>query len=240
MREDIKIASKCSVRYYISAVFALFIWFSIMAISTMSFTVPNGYTAYNAETNEVLYHYYYEDGEDLQKAQYEAQGITVSTVELRSLIEGTTKIVIDTIAQLFSLLIFVMFIHKIMWRTGDSDANLSDFNHSTASKWRGAKIGALAVIPSFIVWLLVVLSKAGLINGNWYTVFRLMSFQSFTLVHTIFGNTASDISTFSWIQIFLGLTVLLVLPIVSQISYFSGTKHFNLTEKLIYKKGRKI
>ncbi len=238
MQKDIKIAIKCSIRYYISAIFTLFAWFSIMAIATMSMTTVNGYTAYNPDTNEVLYNYYYEQGEDTLKAQYEAQGIKIETNDLRTTIEGTDRIIVDSIAQLIGLIILVMFMYNQLWRVGDNDANLSTFNHATIKKWRGVVIGAIASAPSFVAWIILLLAKAGIIKGNWYTLFRLMSFQSFLLVDTVFGRNLSGIDAVNWSAIFIGLTVFLVLPLICGISYYLGTKHFQLSEKVLYKRGK--
>lgn len=237
MRKYIKIAAKCSIRYYISAIFTLFAWFSIMAIATMSMTTVNGYTAYDPNSNEVLYNYYYDQGEDSLKAQYENQGITVETVELRSTIEGTDRIVVDSIAQVIGLIILTMFMYKHLWQLGDNDSNLASFDHAVINKLRGVYIGAMASVPSFVAWIVLVLAKAGIVNGKWYTLFRLMSFQSFMLVDTVFGRNATDVTAFTWPSIFAALTVFLVLPIICGISYIMGVKNVRVFEKLVYKKG---
>ncbi len=240
MESNIKIATSVSIRYYVTALITFFVYLSLTVVATGAFTEVNGYTAYNEENNQALYHYYYADGEDTKLAEYEKQGIKVSTVPLRSAVSGGGKIFTDLTGQAIGGLILIGFIYSILYKLGDGDANLAQFNHKKLDKFRGLKIGTLAVVPSFIAWLVAVIAKAGVISGSWYSLFRFMSYQTFALVNVIFGQSTSTTDNISWAQLFLGLTVLIVPPVIAQISYMMGYKRINLSLMLFFKKDRKI
>lgn len=237
MKKDSKVAISCSIRYYISSIITFFIYFSITVIATGAFTSVTGYTAYSAETNEVLYHYYYEQGEDTQKAQFEAQGIEVSTVALRSTLDGTAKTVTDVIAQIAGGLITLGFVHNSLWNLGAGDNNLVNFGHRTYDRLRGAKIGLIAAVPGFVAWLITVVAKLGLIGGKWFVLFRFLNYQAFLPFNAIFGQSTASTDMLSWGQIFGGLIIVLILPIISAIFYILGYKKFSFN-KFVYKKER--
>ena len=232
----IKKAASCSIRYYICAIITFFVYFSLTVVATGFFTEVNGYTAYDAEKNEVLYHYYYEQGEDTLLAEYQAKGIEVSTVALRSTLQGGGKVFVDATGQLIGGLITGAFIYTSLWKLGDGDANLVAFGNAKHDSIKGLKIGALAVVPSFISWIIVVLAKTGAVPGGWFALYRFMNYQLFTLVNAIFGQSVNTTDMISWPQIFAGLSVLVFVPLVAQISYMLGFKRISLGESLIYKK----
>ncbi len=236
MRANIKIAASNSIRYYISAIITFFVYLSLTVVATGAFTSVVGYTAYSEENNEVLYHYYYSDGEDVRRTELEAEGIKISTVPLRSEVNGGGKIFTDVTGQVIGGLVTIAFIYSSLYKLGDSDANLVNFNHIAPDKIRGLKIGFLMVIPSFVAWLVAVIAKLGVISGSWYSLFRFMSYQTFTLINAIFGQKTSTTDNISWVQLLLGLTVLVFPPIISYISYNLGFKRIKLFEKFIYKR----
>lgn len=237
MSSNIKIATSVSIRYYITALITFFVYLSVNVVAVGAFTTVNGYMAVNAETNERLYDYYYSEGEDTKLAEYEAQGIEITTVPLRSSVSGGAKIFTDVSGQAIGGLILIGFIYSALYKLGDGDANLAQYDHITLDKLRGLKIGLLAMFPSFIAWLVAVVAKFGIIPGTWYSLFKFMSYQTFVLINEIFGKETTSTDAISWIQLVLGLTVLIIPPVISQICYMMGYKRINLTSKLFVKKG---
>lgn len=240
MKSNIKIATSISIRYYVAALITFFVYLSLTVVATGAFTEINGYTAYNAETNEVLYDYYYSEGEDTKRVEYEKDGIEIGELPIRSKVSGGGKIFTDLTGQIIGGLVLIGFIYGSLYKLGDGDANLAQFNHIQLDKIRGLKIGILAVIPSFLAWLVAVIAKTGLISGNWYSLFRFMSYQTFTLINAIFGQSTSSTDFIGWGQLVLGLTVLAVPPIIAQICYMLGYKRINLSSMFFVKKDRKI
>ncbi len=243
MKKNSNIAVGLSIRYYVSAIITFFIYFSVTVIATGIFTTNIGYTAYSASENndtgknELLYHYYYEEGEDTKKAEFEAKGIEVSTVPLRSTLSGTPKAVTDIVSQIAGALITFGFIHNALWNLGAGDSNLINFGHMEFDRLRGAKIGLMAAIPGFVAWLVAVVAKSGLIGGKWFGLFRFLNYQAFLPFNTIFGQSTATTDLVSWTQIFLGVLLLLILPVFAEIFYILGFKKISFT-KIIYKKDK--
>lgn len=238
MEANVKIAASCSIRYYVAALITFFVYLSLTVVAAGTFTEIEGYTAYNAETGDMLYNYYHSQGEDTQKAQYEAEGIEVSTMSIRSEVSGAAKVFTDGLGQLIGGAVAIAFIYSAMHKLGDSDANMVAFGHKPQDKIRGFKIGLLMVVPSFVAWLIVVIAKLGVINGKWYSLFRFMSYQSFTLINAIFGQSTTSTDALKWQQVFLGLVILLIPPIIAQICYILGYKRIGFSRNLLYKKDR--
>ncbi len=238
METNVKLAISGSIRYYIAALITFFVYTSLIVVGTGAFTTVVGYMAYNTQTGEMLYNYYYSEGEDIKKAEYEAQGIEVSTMSLRSELSGGAKVFTDVLGQVIGGVVTVAFINSLLYKTGDRDANLVAFGHKQQDKIRGLKIGLLMIIPSFAAWLIAVVAKLGVIGSNWYSLFRFMSYQTFMLVNAIFGYKTASTDGISWVQLFLGLTIIVIPPIIAQISYTLGYKRIALPSNLFYKKDR--
>ena len=238
METNLKIAVSCSIRYYVAALITFFVYLSLTVVAAGAFTEVEGYMAYNTETGEMLYNYYYSEGEDTKKAQYEAQGIEVSTMSLRSEVTGGAKIFTDTLGQLIGGVVTIGFIYSSLYKLGDSDANADAFGHRALDKIRGLKIGLMMVVPSVVAWLILVVAKAGVISGKWYSLFRFMSYQSFTLINAIFGQATASADAISWPQLYLGLIIVAIPPVIAQICYMLGYKRISFSNKLLYKKDR--
>ncbi len=235
MESNFKIAASCSVRYIISAIATFFIYLSLVVIMTGAFTSQVGYTAYNADTNEVLYHYYYEDGDDLKKADYEQQGINVSTVALRSTLQGKPKFFAVFTGQTVGLMLTLSFIHNVLWKVGDSDANLETFNHRDRDLLRGLKIGLCAGIPNVAAFLIAILARLNVLPGGVACIYRFINYQFFALGNVFFGYSLINYSDISWGLLLSSAVLMLLLPLICTIMYLLGHKHIIILDKLIYK-----
>ncbi|MBO5725886.1 MAG: hypothetical protein J6S00_02345 [Clostridia bacterium] len=236
MQKNIKVALSCWVRYMICAVLAFFIYLSISVLTVGTFTNVIGYEARNADTGETLYVYYYEDGEDLKIKEYEEQGIEVATLAVRDKLSGNPKFFTVLIAQLISLIIVFSFIYKHLWALGDSDANLVNFDRIKPNKFRGLIIGAFAIIPNVLSWFILIFAKFGIITDEVIHIFRFINYQMFSLVNLALGETTISVNDVTFGQIFLTLTIFLVLPLVAEVAYILGFKRIRLSEKIIYRK----
>lgn len=235
MEKNSSYAVKLAVRYLISAVISFFLYLSVTVIMTGMFTNVVGYTAYNKETNEVLYHYYEENGPDTLKAEYEAKGIEVTTVNLRSSVSGKPQFFSDLICQIVTALITFAFVHGVLWRKGDSDENLVQFSHIEEDKLRGFKIGLLASIPNFAAFIIAVVAKLGYLSTSFMALYRFMNYQFFTIGNLCFSRVLTDYSAVSWGRLIASASIMIILPVLSGICYILGYKHISISEKLIYK-----
>lgn len=233
------LAVSIGIRYIISVFFTFFVFLSVTVLFTGFFTHDVGYTAYNAQNNEVLYHYYYADGEDIKKTEYEQSGVTVSTVALRSQLEGNAQLANDLTAQLIGGLITVGFVHNILWRQGDSDRNYVNTGHREKDIWRGVKVGLLADIPFAVSYFVLIAAKCGVISDGWFAFYKYMNFPAFSLIGAIFGRTCNSAANITALQTVLGIIPLFVLPIICGICYILGYNRINIGDKILFKKAGK-
>ncbi len=237
MNENIKIAASCWVRYMLCALFGFFIYLSISVFMVGAYTENIGYQAFN-DDGELLYTHYYTDGEDQNIKKYEAEGTKVTTNIIRSELSGTPKLVTVIIGQVLTGAITIAFIYKKLWNTGDNDANLVKFGHKKYNHFRGLIIGLIAIVPNFVSWIILVLSKTGILSANLVPIFRFCNYQVFSISEWLLGTGVTSTAQISWINILAAVTVCLLLPIVAYISYLIGYRRISLKEKIIYKKER--
>lgn len=239
-RENIKPAVSVAIRYIIVALITFFVYLSVTVVITGIFTENIGYTVFSTENGQSteLYRYYFSQGEDIKFAEYQAQGLELTKITERSVLSGTPKFFNDAITQIIGAIMIFAFIHSVVWKLGDREANLACAGIKPIDKLRGLKIGILADIPFIIAYLILIIAKTGLISGNWYALFRFINFQVFTIINLIFGQATSSALAASALSVGFGAVTLLILPLVCHICYVLGYKRIVLSDRIIYKKNK--
>ncbi len=236
--KNIKSAVSCFIRYLVTTLITFFIYLSLTVIMVGFFTENVGYTVYSVEngTTTELYRYFYTDGEDVLYNTYESQGLQLTKVMTRSALEGTPKIVTNGITQVVGVIILYAFIHSVVWRLGDVDANLNATGNLKLDKFRGLKIGLIANIPIVLSYFILLLSKFNVLSGSWYSVYRFMNFAFFSFINVIFGQSTSSVQGASAGSIILGALLLIFIPLICHICYVLGYKRVTFFDRLVYKK----
>lgn len=241
LSSNLKPAVSCAVRYLIAAVFTFFIYLSITIVFTGFFTTVDGYTVYDNDKKEdnILYHYYYADGEDTKYAEYEAQGYNLSKAGLRSELKGTPRFVSDLIVQLCGLAISFAFIHNILWKMGDSDANLCEFGHKVPDLLRGFKIGLLATVPNLIAYIISLLSVFGVIKNSIFFIYRFINYPMCIFFNLVYGKSQFTSGGVSVGGAVIGFIFVLILPIICGVCYILGFKRVRFAENILFVKNKK-
>ncbi len=239
--ENLKYAAKTWVKSVVAAIMCLFVYISIQFVAVNLFTKEIGYTVYevvDSRRGEALYTHYYADGEDLKAKEYENSEIKVETVKERSLLTDGQNITAQMVSQVFSLFIIGAMIYQRIWSIGTSDNNKVKFNRMKEDKLRGLKIGCMAAIPSFMVYLLLILARFGIASEGLFAVYRLLNVHIFGYMNLLFGVGVKvvEIPVF---KIVLAAVPLLILPVICTVAYFLGYKDISVSEKIIYKNKRK-
>ena len=116
MKEIFKNGATLFLKTIVINIMCFFIVISFSVLATAAFTKNIGYTAYGTSSTQSeqteLYTYYYDDGDDTQKAEYEEEGYTVSTSPIRSEISSAGTAVFLTVSQIFCILILIAFLHS--------------------------------------------------------------------------------------------------------------------------------
>ncbi len=236
---NLKLAVSCGIRYILSAVITFFVYLSVTVVAIGFFTNNIGYTAYqvNETTNESkeLYRYYYADGEDTKLSEYQEQGISVTTVAIRSQLSGNPKLFTDILAQTIGAVVTVAFIGSVLRKVGDADANLVSLGHKKYDKFRGFKIGLVAAIPYAVAYLVAWMAKLRIVPGSWYALFRFMNYQVFMFINAVFGQSTSTAVDLSVLQMVLGSLTVIIIPVIAHIVYILGYKRISFGDRIMYK-----
>ena len=210
--ETVKLGFHLVIRYFAGILVSFVIFLSVMAVFTLPLTEAIGYDAYIADEaaghSRKVYTHYYADGQDTKKAEYEAQGLTVYTAELRSELTGAGAAAVFTAAQLMSLVLFLSLVPNRLYRLGAEDAQ-SHRGHSL-SRWFVPTLFPAAI--SFTGYILLVLNKLQWIGNRGLSLYRYANYHLYGFQRMITG-TGNDGSQLGWTAVVLAIlpTVLTVL-----------------------------
>lgn len=241
-----KSGTKLSGSIIMAAVIGFFLCISIGVICSAIFTKNIGYDAYvytQDGTDPIAkYQYLYtdtdgdgkDDGTDTQKAEYEKQGYVVTTYQTRSILEGSNKAVFLGLTQVLNFILVISFASSSVYKQGFKDANLVRTGHKKLDNLRGFKLGAVANIPFFALFVLMIVLT--ITTPNFRTIWYAYLNSHFYSIILWISGSADVISKFSILQFVLLFLVQLIVPVISGVAYILGFKEINLTDKLVYKK----
>ena len=153
---------------------------------------------------------------------------------IRTEVPAATKLVFDIIAQVLMLILLVSLPYSKLWMQGDKDSNLVQFGHMAEDKLRGLKVGLMAGIPSFILYLILLLSKLGLVFPKFIFTYRLFNFCFMPVFNGVIGTTVKTTPDVSWLSMLVLLVTVVIIPFVCWLAYLLGYKHIAVSEKLVY------
>lgn len=235
VKSGFKIMFRCAV-----AVIMCFIVFaSMFFICNYIFTNNIGYDVYvyNEDKQEFVKeytHYYADSAVDEKLEELEKKEAVYRKLDVRSELVGFGYYATVVITQVFSLIILFSVVYVDMWKIGDRERNLSDFGHIVPDEYKGYKIGLFASIPFILMYLSLLLCKAGVLPGSFYSVYRVCNSHVFMLLTAILGAEPT-LDGASWLGVIASSLFLVIIPIMCQIGYYFGAKGILIKEKLIYK-----
>lgn len=238
MLKTLKINLSLFMRYFVCLIMVFLVHISFITIFTIASTKDIGYDVYavNSETGrqEKLYTHYYADGEDARLEELEDSDTEFSTIVIRSAFEGAPYTACMIISQIFSLLIFILIVPSKLYKFGDSDANKVSFGRETEDLTRGLKYGIGPVIANLASYVVLILTKLGVIGDVGLSVFKLSNYHLFGYLQLVFGKSTT-IDAVGWGAIVLALLPLVLTAVSCALSYIFGYKRINLYDKLVFK-----
>ena len=203
----------------------------------------------DSEGNQTLVeeHYYADESEDAsseapvsEDSPSSGEEETTTTTEqlyketLRSEMSPGARVAQDVICSILTLLLLAAFPYSVMWTQGDKDNNSVHFGHMAEDKLRGLKVGALAAIPSAAAYILLILSKLGVLLPNYYAFYRFMNVPFMPILDRLTGGTALMTAEISWGAIAAMLMTVVFVPLLAHVGYWLGYKEISLVERFIY------
>ena len=213
---------------------------SISFIINAAFTEDIGYYGVgtpkdSGSKQEVLYTHYYKDGDDTKLAEFEEKGYVVEQRTIRSDVSAAGEAAFLIIGAVFTLSMLATILYSYMWKEGNKDLNLIRFGRATLDKYKGVKIGIVAIIPYLLALIALLIGKFSFAKSFPVILYKYINCSFFSLINVICGNTVyiGDLAIWKFILLFV---LLLLIPLYLGVAYYIGYKDILITDKLIYKK----
>ena len=197
------------------------IFLSFVAIFTMPLTEAVGYDAYisdgTTDHSRKVYTHYFADGEDLKKTQYESQGLTVYTAELRSELNGSAAVFVFGAAQLVSICLFIALVPSRLYRLGAKD--VQSRNGYSTRRWLAPTLFPTAI--SLAGYILLLLNKLQWIGNHGLSLYRYTNYHLYGFLRILLG-TGNDGSQIGWICVLLAIFPVVLTILVCGLLYRFG------------------
>ena len=237
--ETVRIGFSLAIRYLASMIISFVIFLSFIAIFTLPLTHAVGYDAYITDEatgqSRKVYTHYFADGEDTKKPQYESQGLTLFTAELRSELTGFGAALVFGVAQLMSLCLFIALVPSRLYRLGAKDAE-SRKGHST---WRWLTPTLFPTAISLTGYILLLLNKLQWIGNHGLSLYRYTNYHLYGFLRILLG-TGNNGSQIGWISVLLAIfpvaLTILVCGLLYQFGYHNIHPLSTLKNRIKYKR----
>ncbi len=242
MKEIFKNGALLWFRTIVVSFMCLIICVSMSVLISAGFSDEIGYfaTATKEGAEAESYTYLFADGEDTKKAEYEANGYTVTT-QKNTRITKTGNTVFLTVSQIFCTLLTIAFVYPNLWQLGAKDSNLVKFKHKVSDPLKGLKIGLVGTAPAIVLWAVFFVCKFAYQKLP-MAIYRFLNCYNYSFVYLIGGEAANPQvtvgETAEWRFVVLFL-LLFIIPAVSTAAYLLGFKDISLGERFIYKNVKK-
>ena len=237
--ETVKIGLNLSIRYLGSIMMSFVIFLSFVAIFTLPLTEAVGYDAYITDEatghNRKVYTHYYADGEDTKKTQYESQGLTIHTAELRSELTGVGAALVFAAAQLLSIFLFIALVPSRLYRLGAHDAEFC--KGLSIKRWLLPTLFPTAI--SLTGYILLLLNKLQWIGNHGLSLYRYINYRLYGILRILLG-TGNDCSQIGWISVLLAIFPVALTIFACGLLYQFGYRNIHplkaLKNKIKYKR----
>lgn len=235
----VRIGFILAIRYLASLIISFVVFLSFIAIFTLPLTHAVGYDAYIADEttghSRKVYTHYYADGEDTKKAQYESQGLTVYTAELRSELTGFGAALVFTAAQLTSFCLFIALVPSRLYRLGAKDAE----SRKKLSTWRWLAPTLFPIAISLTGYILLLMNKLQWIGNYGLSLYRYTNYHLYGFLRILLG-TGNDGSQIGWISVLLAIFPVVLTIFVCGLLYQFGYRNIHplsaLKNRIKYKR----
>lgn len=237
--DTVKIGLNLVIRYLAAVVMSFVIFLSFTAIFTLPLTEAIGYDAYISDEatghSKKVYTHYFSDGADTKKAEYESQGLTIFTAELRSELTGAGSTLVFAMAQTVSIVLFISLVPNRLYLLGAKDSESRGKHH--AGRWLIPSLFPAAI--SLTGYILLVLNKLQWIGNHGLSLYRYVHYHLYGFQRMILG-TGNDGAQISWAAVFVAILPTVLTILVCGLLYEFGYRGFHplnaLKNKIKYKK----
>ena len=157
-----------------------------------------------------------------------------------SVVPEGTMLAGDIVCLLFQAAILIAIVYHDAWRWGDKDRNAANFGRISPRPWHGFTIGLLANIPSLLTFLILLLDKLVGLWDFYIIIYRFFHMALYPVVSWgLTRHMDMGLESLSWGNVWLAGIPVLVLPVLTAISYRLGYAQFVISDRLIYENKKK-
>ena len=138
-------------------------------------------------------------------------------------------------AQIICFVALISIIYSFCYKIGESDAPLAKTGHRNYNPYKGLTAGLIADAPFLLSGIAIIVGKAFGIFENFVGYYKLIN-AFFAPINNILLTSDLSLVEYSWADTIISVSMLLLVPIISMLSYYLGLEQFSFTEKLFYKK----
>lgn len=234
-KKTLSVAGALSLRLLAATVFCGILFISMNMISTAFFSEPVGYQIFeiidDKKQEPVGEPYYYKDSEKPVDADDLDLSENQELIVLRDVPQSTQR-VFDVITQILMLVLLGLFPYNRLWEFGNRDDTNVRYRGQRPDKLRGLKVGLLAIVPFFAIWLCVFITQFIADPGLLGDVYRISHIGWWNIIDWV---TLSG-TAFTWWRMLILLPTYLFVPAVAAIAYTFGTRQFSIQEFITFKK----
>ena len=229
-KKTLATAGKVLLRVLLASVLCAILYFSMMTIATGVFSDVVGYQVHNVKT-ESGENYYFADGVSPKDKPESSDELIVT--DLREVSADTQKI-FDIISQIMMLIVFAIFPYHILWEFGNHDDTKVRYKGQKMDRLRGYRVGGFVAVPYLALWVLLMLTKCGVLSSGYVLVYRLATIPFMPFVNWVTNN--GHLQNCSFVQLLLLLLMAVYIILVCGVSYQLGHKQFSIHEHLVFAK----
>lgn len=155
-------------------------------------------------------------------------------------INSTALLITNCVSLFLQGGLFFVIVYGKLWARGDKDSNGAQFGQEPGDPWRGAKLGLLASVPSFLSFLVLIAEKIGNFWPQYTSIYRVCQLGLYPIVVWSLGSSVGvPASEISWGGILCAGIPVLFLPIVATLAYYLGYRHIMVSERLMFVRKKK-
>lgn len=225
-----------SIKLYLQVFLASFLCFIICtSISSLFYSLGThviGYRLYEmGEDGKPEYvgepYYFQNEDEELPKDKlYET---------IRSERPNYSIVLEGVLSQSVMFVLFVSFVNTRISKIAYSDRTADMYQGQKKNIYKGFILGGIASVPAFVFYICLLIYKILGSQVNVLTLVRISNAAFLPVVNAIVGS-AQKLTEISYGTFLLLIIPIIILPLITGLSYIFNYKQINIKEKIVYKK----
>lgn len=236
-KRTLRVSGKVFLRLILATVLCAILYLSMMFIATGMFSDVTGYKIHEeTENGDIILveeHIYKAGEKHLSQLEVEDNQVLTET----RVVPDKTLNVFHVLAQIMMLIVLAIFPYHIMWEFGNRDDTKVRYKGQRMDLLRGYRVGAFAMVPYAVLWVLLWLAKIGVLPNGYAQIYRLINIPFMPFINWLTYN--GELQRMGVWQFVLLLSTLLYIPLICGVAYRLGHNQFSIREHLVFAKKEK-